>query len=205
VTRPVKILPLLALAFVSMTITCVCDAGPIFEEKGTLTVGIHGQYGLLVGDATPADDFDNGKGYGIRLRYYLGRNRALGVSLDRQTFTAANAGSPSERPEEMNVAVMTVDYLWYFDRKSDLTRYITVGAGVHHPSRDFSEYSSGSWVGYSKVGPDGLVVCLGAGLEHFFHRVVAVDFSVRSYGLFGQDGVLGSVEAAIGFNFYIID
>jgi hypothetical protein len=202
---PVNILLLFALVFVCMATASACVAGPIFEEKGTLTVGFHGQYGLLVGDAPSADHFDNGAGYGVRLRYYLGRNRAMGVSLDRQTFSGVASGSLTQRPEEMNVAVMTVDYLWYFDRKSSLTRYITAGAGIHHPSRDYSEYSNNSWVSYSDVGPDGIVLCVGAGLEHFFHRVAALDFSARAYGLFAQGGALGSVEVAVGMNFYIID
>ncbi|UCF79135.1 MAG: outer membrane beta-barrel protein [Candidatus Eiseniibacteriota bacterium] len=199
------VLSLCAMVFLGITAPSESVAGPIFEEKGAFTVGFQGQYGLLMGEATETEHFDNGAGYAVRLRYYLGRNRALGVSLERQSFAGGDAISPDERPEEMNVSVVTVDYFWYFDRKSQLTHYITVGAGVHHPGRDYSAYVSADdeWVGYSTVGPDGIALSLGAGLEYFFHRVVAVDLSARGYGLFGQDGTLGSVQAAVGFNFYI--
>jgi hypothetical protein len=200
-----NVLLLCSIVLIGAAVPSVCSAGPIFEEKGTLTMGLHGQYGLLVGDAPAADDFDSGLGYGLRLRYYLGGNRALGISLDRQTFEGAASSPTADRPEEMNVAIITMDYYWYFDRKSDLPRYISIGAGVHHPSKDYSEYSNNAWVPYSKVGPDGIVVSIGAGVEHFFHRVAAVDFSVRGHALLGQGGALGSVEATMGLNFYIIE
>jgi opacity protein-like surface antigen len=171
--------------------------GPIFEERGTLSVGVQGQYGYLVGDAPPADDFDQGAGYDLRLRYYLGNDRALGISMESQKFDAVPQEATGVQPREMTVALMTLDYLFYFQRASTLSRYVTAGVGVHHPSRDFQNGS--------EVGPDGLVLTVGAGLEYFFHRVASVDVCVRGYGLFGQGGLLGSGEAAIGLNFYIVD
>ncbi len=173
------------------------QCGPIFEERGTLGVGVQGQYGFLAGDAEAAGDFDQGVGYALRLRYYLGNERAFGISMENQRFEGTPGLGLQYEPKEMTVAVFTVDYLMYFRRATALTRYLTFGAGFHHPGR---EYEDGS-----EVGPDGLVLTAGAGFEYFFHRVASVDICVRGYGLFGQGGLLGSGEAAAGLNFYLID
>lgn len=176
----------------------VCLAGPIFEERGTLTVGGQVEQGMLVGDADPTDEFDNGTGFAVRMRYYLGSSRAFGVSLESQVFNGVAAPVSPDQPRRFKDAVVTVDYLFYFDRNSTLSRYVTVGGGFHHPGRDYR--------GGSEVGPDGLVACLGGGLEYFFHRSTSIDVSVKGYGLFGQkNGLMGSVEVAAGINFYIID
>ncbi len=173
------------------------QCGPIFEERGALAVGAQGTYGFLAGDAVAAEDFDQGAGYGLRLRYYLGEDRALGVSMESQRFDGNPSANLQYQPEEMTVAVFTLDYLMYFQRASTLTRYLTLGVGFHHPGR---EYKDGS-----EVGPDGLVLTAGAGFEYFFHRVMSVDVSIRGYGLFGQGGLLGSGQAAAGLNFYLVD
>jgi hypothetical protein len=185
---------ILAAAGWSTTAQC----GPIFEERGALAVGVQGQYGFLAGDAEATDEFDQGPGYALRLRYYLGNNRAFGLSMENQRFDAVpGAGDPDAPPRDMSAAVFTADYLLYFQRASTLTRYLTFGVGFHHPAKN---YKNGS-----EVGPDGLVLTAGAGLEYFFHRVASVDVCVRGYGLFGQGGLLGSGEAAAGLTFYLID
>lgn len=173
------------------------QCGPIFEERGALAVGVQGQFGFLAGDAEAAEHFDQGPGYALRLRYYLGNDRALGISMESQRFDGTPGLGLQYEPKEMTVAVFTVDYLMYFQRASALTRYLTFGAGFHHPGR---EYKDGS-----EVGPDGLALTAGAGFEYFFHKVASVDVCVRGYGLFGQGGLLGSGEAAAGLNFYLID
>jgi len=176
----------------------VCVAGPIFEERGTLTVGGQVEQGMLVGDAPPTDDFDNGTGFALRLRYYLGSSRAFGISLESQVFNGIEAPVSEDQPRKFKDAVMTLDYLFYFDRNSTLSRYVTVGLGFHHPGL---EYRVGS-----EVGPDGVAACLGGGVEYFFHRSTSIDVSVKGYGLFGQrDGLMGSVQVAAGVNFYMMD
>ncbi len=196
-SRKTAFLFVLALLAASAAFHSDCISGPIFEERGALTVGLQGQYGLLTGDSDITDEFDRGPGYALRLRYYLGSDRAFGVSMESQRFDGVPDPALQYQPREMNAAIITLDYFLYFDRQSALSRYVTFGAGVHHPSR---EYDDGT-----EAGPDGLVLMGGAGLEFFFHRVASLDVSVRGYGLFGQGGLLGSGEAAVGFNFYVID
>jgi len=195
VRRQFMFLAVTLLAAVGCCSTGLC--GPIFEERGALMVGVQGQYGKLIGDAEATDEFDQDAGYALRLRYYLGNDRALGFSMENQRFEGVPIGGDVAQPRRMSVAVLTADYLFYFQRASALSRYVTVGVGFHHPSRNYEDGS--------EVGPDGLVLTAGAGLEYFFHRVVSVDVCVRGYGLFGQGGLLGSGEAAAGLNFYIVD
>jgi len=173
------------------------QCGPIFEERGALMVGIQGQYGALAGDALAADDFNNGAGYALRLRYYLGESRALGFSMENQRFEGNATITKQYPPKDMSVAVFTADYLFYFQRATTLSRYVTVGVGFHHPARTYTDGT--------EVGPDGLVLTAGAGLEYFFHRVASLDVCVKGYGLFGQGGLLGSGEAAVGLNFYLVE
>jgi len=198
VKNQAKVVLFLALVMFGTFASSVCVSGPIFEERGTLTVGAQVQQGMLVGDALPTEEFDNGTGFAVRLRYYLGSGRAFGISLESQVFDGIKAPDSDNQPRKLKDAVMTLDYLFYFDRKSNLSRYVTTGVGVHHPGREYK--------GGSEVGPDGIVACVGGGLEYFFHRSASIDVSVRGYGLFGQkDGLMGSVEVAAGMNFYIID
>ena len=179
-------------------VSSLCVAGPIFEERGTLMVGAQVQQCLLVGDAPPINDFDSGTGFAMRLRYYLGDNRALGISLESQIFDGVRAPVNDDQPKRLTDAIIMADYLFYFDRESSLSRYVAVGLGLHHPGREYKSYG--------EVGPDGLAASLGGGLEYFFHRSTSVDVSVRGYGLFGQgEGFLGSVEAAVGMNFYVMN
>ncbi|MFH0777047.1 MAG: hypothetical protein V2A71_00305 [Candidatus Eisenbacteria bacterium] len=183
------------LFWIALPSPCCC--GPIFEERGTLTVGGFAQYGMLAGDATAVDEYDKGVGYGMRLRYNLGRDRALGISLENQTFEAVPAPPGDDQPRKLKIALITMDYIFYFERRSTLTRYLTFGAGVHHPGREYHLNSI--------IGPDGLVLTAGGGFEYFFHKLTSLDVSVRAYGLFGQDGLMGTAQAAAGINFYIID
>ncbi|MBN1504806.1 MAG: hypothetical protein JW952_07085 [Candidatus Eisenbacteria bacterium] len=195
--KEVRLLALAAWVMTAAGWHSAGQCGPIFEERGTLMVGVQGQYGLLTGDAEPADEFDRGPGYALRLRYYMGDERAIGISMENQQFDGIPGGGSEPQPRDMTVAVFTADYLFYFQRPSALTRYLAVGVGFHHPARNYDDGS--------EVGPDGLVLTAGAGLEYFFHRVVSFDVCVRGYGLFGQGGLLGSGEAAAGLNFYIVD
>jgi hypothetical protein len=192
-----KVVLFCALGLLGTFLSSVCVSGPIFEERGTLTVGAQVQQGTLVGDAPPTDDFDSGTGFAVRLRYYLGSGRALGISLESQVFDGVKAPVSVDQPRKLKDAIMTVDYLFYFDRQSSLSRYVTVGVGVHHPGKEYR--------GGTEVGPDGLVAALGGGLEYFFQRSVSFDVSVKGYGLFNQGGLMGSVEVAAGMNLYIID
>ena len=139
-----------------------CWSGPIFEEKGTLMVGGQVQQGFLFGDSPVTDDFDNGTGLAVRLRYYLGGSRAFGISLESQVFDGVKAPVGPDQPRKLKDALITLDYIAYFDRKSSLSRYVTAGVGVHHPGK---EYRNGT-----EVGPDGVVLGAGGGLEYFFHR-----------------------------------
>lgn len=201
--RQVRFLLIMAALLIGAGSCSTGLCGPIFEERGALAVGVQGQYGFLAGDAATTDgavvtdEYDQGVGYALRLRYYLGNNKALGISMESQKFDGIPDRVAEFQPKDMTVALFTMDYLLYFQRASTLTRYLTFGAGVHHPAR---EYENGS-----EVGPDGLVLTAGAGLEYFFHRVASVDVCVRGYGLFGQGGLLGSGQAAVGLNFYIVD
>lgn len=169
------------------------------ERPGTLSVGIQGQYGVLAGPSSFAEEYDHGPGFGIRLRYALGGPHALGISFESQTFGAdvsQLASSGSDQPRELKFSNATVEYLRYFNRGQGQSQYLVTGLGLYRPSDVRA-------TGLDPHG-DGLILLFGGGSEVFVLRATAVDLSLRFNSFFGDAGVSATLEAAIGFHHYLI-
>ena len=167
------------------------------ERPGTLSLGIQGQYGLIMGASDFAEDYDHGAGFGVRIRYALGGPQALGISFESQTFGPGSDQGETVGPEKLKLANVTVEYLRYFNRGEGRSQYAVFGGGLYHPSdvRDNDQLAPAS---------DGLILVAGGGAEIFVRRTTSVDLSVRLNGLLGGDAFSATVEAAAGFHFYLI-
>jgi hypothetical protein len=173
------------------------DPAAAQERPGTLSLGIQGQYGLIFGASDFSEDYDNGAGFGIRIRYALGGPQAFGISFESQTFGPGADTGETIGPDRLKLANITVEYLRYFNRGEGRSQYAVFGGGLYHPSdvRDNGQIAPAS---------DGLILVAGGGAEIFVRRTTAVDLSVRFNGLLGGDAFSATVEAAAGFHFDLI-
>ena len=187
-------LALLGLAWVALAL--VPGAARAQERPGTLSLGLQGQYGTLLGPSDFAEDYDWGPGFGVRIRYAFGGPHALGISFESQTFDpTSDPPEALDEPIELKIANVGVEYIRYFNRGHGRSQYAVIGLGLSHPS----ETRTG---GIAEVS-DALLVTGGGGVEVFVHRQVSIDISARGYGMIGES-VTASVEFAAGFHFYLI-
>jgi hypothetical protein len=166
------------------------------ERPGTLSLGIQAQYGVLLGPSNFAEDYDWGPGFALRIRYAFGGPHAMGISFESQTFDpSSSAEATIDKPIQLKIADVSVEYLRYFNRGHGRSQYAAIGLGLSHPSEERTG-------GVAEVS-DALLLTGGGGVEVFVHRTVALDVSGRAYGMIGES-VTASVEFAAGFHFYLI-
>jgi hypothetical protein len=166
------------------------------ERPGTLSLGLQGQYGTLLGPSDFAEDYDWGPGFALRIRYAFGGPHALGISFESQTFDPTpDPPEALDEPLELKIANVGVEYIRYFNRGHGRSQYAVIGLGLSHPSEERTG-------GVAEVS-DALLVTGGGGVEVFVHRAVSIDISGRGYGMIGES-VTASVEFAAGFHFYLI-
>ena len=194
--HPRRLWPVLGLALLGWIILFAPERASAQERPGTLSLGIQGQYGTLLGPSDFAEDYDWGAGFALRIRYALGGPQALGISFESQTFEPSNdAPEGPDEPLELKFAHVSLEYLRYFNRGHGRSQYALIGLGLAHPS----EVRSG---GVAEVS-DALLLTGGGGVEVFVHRTVAIDISARAYGMIGES-VTATVEFAAGVHFYLI-
>ncbi len=175
---------------------CLAGSASAQERPGTLSLGIQGQYGFIFGPSDFSEDFNNGAGFGVRIRYALGGPQAFGISFESQTFGPTPEPGDENPPRDLRLANVSVEYLRYFNRGQGRSQYAVFGGGLFHPTEVRER-------GVAAVS-DGLLLVGGAGVEIFVRRTTAVDLSLRVNGLLGGDAFSATVEAAAGFHFYLI-
>jgi hypothetical protein len=182
-----------------LLLLCVTRPSLAQERPGTLSLGVQAQYGLIMGPSDFAEEFNNGPGFAIRIRYALGGPQAFGISFESQTFGADQSAIDPEStsiPDQLKLANATLEYLRYFNRGQGNSQYLVVGLGLYHPSETRS-------TGLAATS-DGLVLAVGGGAEFFTLRTTSLDLSVRANALFGGDAISATIQAAFGFHHYLI-
>ncbi len=168
------------------------------ERPGTLSLGIQGQYGTIVGPSDMASEFNHGGGFAIRIRYALGGPQAFGISFESQTFGPdPGATDVQPGPDRLKFSNASLEYIRYFNRGEGRSQYFVAGGGLFHPSEKRTD-------GSIAVRSDGLILIVGGGMEAFIRRTTAIDLSLRANALLGGDGVSATIEAAVGPHFYLI-
>ena len=168
------------------------------ERKGTVSMGFQYQYSLLGGDSKYADNYDGGIGYGIKLKYYLGKKKALGVSFENQYQESNLEDVGTDYPRRLQFNAETVEFFRYFERNKPTSRYVVIGAGLCQPT-----------ILWSAGGPqrteDGPILTLGAGTEFFLSRSIAVDLRLRGSTFVNDAGLTAAGCVSVGFAYYVID
>ena len=221
----------LRLALIMLGILTASTASAFEHRRGTPSVGLQLQYGVLRGDSEIEstelvametgepdrrgwqDIFDEGDGLTVRLRRYMTRDKAFGASFEQQTFLRRLDVDKSDVPgrdasfDEFQLQLFMLDFYQYFFREKRRTPYLVGSGGLYKPQmiervKD-DNGTEGEHAGFNNK--EGLVLRLGCGLEWFITHGFAIDGSVSGYYLSAPDrsGKALTGQAAIGIHLYV--
>ena len=168
-------------------------------REGTLSFGLVGQGGALLGGGDLAEVYDFGPGLGVRLRYRTSRDAALGLTFEAQRFNAKQAPQTPDDPEWIRSVNAIFEYYKYFRVQQRSPRYLNFGVGLMQLRRRL-ETEEVDFPG------DGAIFVVGGGTEIWWSRVLSVDLNLRYNGMLrGVEGSSQYTHAAtlsLGFQFY---
>jgi hypothetical protein len=186
------------------------DASGYEHRRGTVSVGGQLQYGELRGDSEWGDVFARDFGGVISVRQYAARTRAWGLTFEVQKFQRS-ANWPKglanwTDADELQYQVIMGDYYLYFRRLHKQCPYLVFSAGFYHPQLVY-KYQDEQGNEYEEVEypSDAFMGRVGAGMEYFINRTVAVDGSASLYlvSRSGSSGQTYSGQVALGIHLYV--
>jgi hypothetical protein len=195
---------LVAAGVLAVALAAAVPAAEAYEQrKGSLTVGLFGSYEGIEGGGEYGDDFDLGPGYGVRLRYAMSREAAVGLVFERLTFESVLGSMPGPDsllapPDRLILIVTGGEYVRHFDRRGKLGKSLFGGAGFYHPTIEISRNEQ------QTANGDNLLAWAGAGLEYFPRRTIGVELGVRAFGILAEGGASGVAQASLGVNLYLL-
>jgi hypothetical protein len=164
-------------------------------RPGQVGLGLWGQYGDLLQTGAIGDEFGNGPGLAVRLRYRMRYERAIGLSFESQTFDNRTASSVDTSDKQVAIITSGVEIYQMFGTRTAITRWLSAGAGItqlHVTEVD----------GDITYPPDGFYLSGAAGFEKFFYRSLAYDLNVRYMAIFENGSTNHQFSAAAGLIFY---
>lgn len=162
-------------------------------------VGISGTfgYGSLLKGGVYGDDFSTGPSFGVRLRYRMRYERAIGLSFESQRFDVREPSAADTAFKTLSVMNSGVEFYQLFGTRTKTVRMLMVGAGISQPNVELNDGET-----FFYPGGDGFYVTGGMGLERFFYNSWAYDLSARYVSIFKDGKSNHEFQAAIGLIFY---
>jgi hypothetical protein len=181
-----------------MSLPAFAVAAPniVLPRPGQVGIGIQGQFGMLAKSGDLGDLFSNGPGIGIRLRYRMRYERAIGLSFEAHQFDSRVVGVAGDTTiRKLKLITSGVEIYQLFGTRDRTTRMVSVGVGLAQASVELND-------GETIYPDDGVYVSAGAGLEHFFFRSWAYDLSTRYFAVFQHGKTNHDFQAQLGLIFY---
>ncbi|MCK4305173.1 MAG: outer membrane beta-barrel protein [Candidatus Eisenbacteria sp.] len=183
------------------------------HRRNTPSLGAQLQYGYMGGDSAWPNTVRWGWGVAFKLRKYVSRQAAMGVSFEQQKFDRISTlpsfkviGDDYADLDHLQFQTLMLDYFRYFQRMRRRTPYVVVSAGIYHPQLLYDEKNeiTGTEGQHSKHPRDSFIARLGAGLEYFVNRGFSIDGSVSCYYVHTPDlpGRTFTVQMALGCELY---
>src|SRR5262245_11156135 len=174
-------------------------ANIVLPRPGQVGIELQGGYGALLKSGELGEDFSDGATIAARLRYRMRYERALGLSFENQRFNirvpeavAPDGGAPRDR---INLVMSGLEFYKLFGTRTPTIRMLILGVGIAQ--------SRGHFANNEAFFPgDGSYLCGGFGVERFFMKSWAFDFSTRYNFVFLPDDHLHDFQAALGLMFY---
>ena len=183
---------------VLMSLSAIATAAPniVLPRPGQIGIGIQGQYGMLAKSGDMGNEFSNGPGLGIRLRYRLRFERAIGLSFEGHQIDSRVVVPADTAFRKLSLIMSGVEIYQLFGTRDRTTRMLSVGVGLAQPSVEQNDGVT------NYLLEDGLYVSAGAGLERFFFRSWAFDLSTRYFAIFQNAKTNHDFQAQLGLIFY---
>jgi len=168
----------------------------VLPRPGQVGIGVQGQFGMLAKSGDLGERFSNGPGLGIRLRYRLRYERAIGLSFEAHQLDSRVVGVAGDTTlRSLKLIMSGVEIYQLFGTRDRTTRMLSVGVGLAQSSAELNSDET--------IYPDdGLYVSAGAGLERFFFRSWAYDLSTRYFAIFQHGKTNHDFQAQLGLIFY---
>jgi len=193
-----------ALALGVGAVAAACWAGEaraaaivVPPRPGQVGIGIQGQYGTLLQSGGFGDQFSDGPGLAVRLRYRMRYERALGLSFESQRFDAREPSQGDTAVASLTFGAYGFDVYQMFGTRTTTTRMVGVGVGL---IQSHVKLNDGT-VAFT-AGTDGLYVSASAGVERFFWQSWAIDLSGKYLTVFHEGKTNHDLQASAGLILY---
>jgi len=174
-------------------------ANIVLPRPGQVGIELQGGYGALIKSGELGEDFSDGGTIAARLRYRMRYERALGLTFENQRFNiripeavAPDGGAPRDR---INLILSGLEFYKLYATRTPTVKMLILGAGLAQSRGHFSNNEA-------FFPGDGSYLCGGFGVERFFYKSWAFDFSTRYMFVFLPDDHLHDVQASLGLMFY---
>lgn len=197
----------LGLVALALTLAGAADAKIIVvpPRAGQLGVGLGGQYGTLLSTGGFGKEFGSGGGIGVRLRYRLRYERAIGVTFEQQVYDVRTPADSIDdagfniAPRKLTLLNTSAEFYQLFGTRGRTTRMLSAGFGITQPSKKLAD-------GETKLGGDdvldGAFITVGAGLERFVYQSLGLDLNMHYKTIFQNGSTNHEVQAYAGLVFY---
>lgn len=168
-------------------------------RPGTVSLGVQGQFGGIAGNSELERHFDVGPGYGVRFRYQLSPQSALGFSFEHQRYNAIDVLAPPTAvplPDStLIVTTVAAEGILFLHRERETTPYLLGGFGYASPDVVYRD------AGTRRVN-EGPFLVLGVGVENFVRERFSIDATLRGFGQIGNSELTLTAQLALGIHLY---
>jgi len=207
--RKFATLLVLAVGFGTLAASEGRAASVVLPRAGQVGVGVNGSFGTLLESGSLGTEFGTGPGLGVRLRYRMRYERAIGLTFDVVHLDSRVPGYPSgpfgdPTPADslitrdvLNLTTTVIDLYQMFGTRTRNVKWLSAGAGIVQATAKLSTGET-----QYPLESDGAYLSLGGGVERFIFRSWALDFSTRYQAVFYGGAVNHNLQAAVGLMFY---
>jgi len=170
----------------------------VLPRPGQVGISVAGGYGTLLPVGDIGQIFQDGGSFSVRLRYRARYERGIGLSFegDRMAAKTFHPYEPdSAFADRLNVTLSELEIYQFFGTRTPTVRMLSLGIGL---AQQRIKLSDGETLLQGDFAGDGLALSAGFGIERFFYRSWAFDFSIHYHAMFMNQQVGHNVQAAIG-------
>ncbi len=165
-------------------------------RAGQLGIGLQGQYGTLLKSGEIGNEFGNGPGFGLVLRYRMRYERAAGLTFEGQQFDVRSLADSATASKRMSVYTYGFDVYQMFGTRTRTTSFVSAGAGLAQFRRTLTDAET------QFSDNDGAYVSVGAGFERFVWQSWALQGSAKYLSIFQNGKANHDLQATLGVIVY---
>jgi len=168
-------------------------------RPGQIGVALDGQYGSFFKTGGLGSEFGTGPGLGVRVRYRMKYERAIGLSFEKSQYDVRQNADTTFADNTVSLVNSSVEFYQLFGTDGKTTRMLSGGFGLTQVSKKLND-------GELKLGgddvSDGMFITVGLGLERFFVQSFGLDVNAH-YEMIFQNGSTNQLfQVGLGLVFY---